>query len=165
MTAVLDAPDVLPADGIGVDTLRAAVDAVFADPYIRERVAHDHRAPGFIAHPDVRYLAARVHGVCAGFFVLIDVSPLEVEIHAALHRWALPYSRDLGRACLAHVFADPGVQRATAPIIEGLDSARNYCRRLGFKHEGTRRAACSKAGHLLDVWIMGITRPEWESMQ
>ena len=156
---------VLPTESIGRDTLRAAVDAVFSDPYVRDRVAHDHREPGFIAHPDVRYLAASVGGALAGFFVLIEVSPLEVDVHAALHRRAVPHSRVLGRACLAHVFADSLVQRATAHIIQGLDSARNYCRKLGFVHEGSRRNACSRGGKLIDVWIMGITRPEWETMQ
>jgi RimJ/RimL family protein N-acetyltransferase len=155
-----DALTVLSTDGAAIDVLRAAVDSVFSDPYVRDRVAHDHRSPGFIAHPDVRYLAARANGRLAGFFLLIDVSPLEVETHAALLRWALPYSRDLGRACLAHVFRDPQVQRASAPVIEGLDSARNYCRKLGFREEGFRRAACMKNGRLLGVHLLGITRAE-----
>lgn len=140
----------------------AVVDAVMRDPYVARRVAHDHREPGYIFHPHVRYLAAEVDGKLAGVFTLIDFSELEVEIHAALLPWSIRQSRQLGAACLEHVFSDAAVQRATAYIIEGLESARNYCLRLGFTQEGMRRNACMKNGRLFGVHVLGITRADWE---
>lgn len=144
--------------------MRVIVDAVMHDPHVAARVSHDHREPGYIAHPEVRYLGAMVGRQVAGVFTLIDFSDLEVEIHVGLLPWAVKHSRELGRACLAHVFADRDVKRATAYIIEGLDSARNYCLKLGFQPEGFRRDACSKGGRLLGVHVLGITRADWEKL-
>lgn len=162
MLAVNDQVSVFPMTRLHEATARAVVDTVMCSPYVASRVTHDHRMPGYIAHPDVRYLCAMVDGKVAGVFTLIDFSALEVEVHAGLLPWVVRHSRDLGRACLAHVFADPEVQRATAHIIEGLESARNYCLKLGFQQEGFRRSACSKDSRLIGVHVLGLTRADWE---
>lgn len=152
--------EVLPMDAAPEETVRRAIESVLADPRAREALRHDHRQPGYISHPNVRYLAASVDQRLAGFFLVIDHSPIEVELHVVLLPWAAEWSRDLGRACLRHVFRDPDLQRATAQVVEGNHRALNLCRRLGFKHEGTRRNACSRGGLLSDVHMLGITREE-----
>lgn len=156
---------VVPLTRIPESMVREIVEVVMCDPYIKRRVAHDHREPGYISHPDVRYLGALVDGKIAGVFTLIDFSELEVEIHAALLPRYIRQSRQLGAACLDHVFSDSAVQRATAYIIEGLESARNYCLHLGFTQEGMRRNACLKDGRLVGVHVLGITRADWEKMK
>ena len=125
-------------------------------------VSHDHRPVSPVFHQLASYLGAYVGKVLAGVFLLIRFSPLEVEVHALILRKFIRQSRILGRACLAHVFAQPGVARATAYVIEGLESAKNYCLKLGFQQEGFRRTACAKDGILLGVHVMGITRQDWE---
>lgn len=142
----------------------AAVNAILRDPWVSARLAHDDRPPGHIDHPAVSYLAARVRGVLVGVFTCIRVSRIEVDLHVAVLRKALAHARDLGAACLAHIFTrNPAVLRATAYVVEGLETVCNYCRRLGFSHEGFRRDACVKGGRLLGVHIMGITRTDWRA--
>jgi RimJ/RimL family protein N-acetyltransferase len=92
----------------------------------------------------------------------IRFSPLEIELHALLKRSVLKHSRELGMACLGWAFSQP-IQRVTAYIIEGLELARNYCLKLGFKEEGRRRAACVQGGVLKDVYVLGMTRLDWSS--
>lgn len=140
---------------------RDALAALYRDPYIA-RIGHDDRAAEPIHHPQVHYLGAHIDGELSGAFMLIESGFIELDVHALLRRRALPYSRALGRMCIAHAFANPAVERVTAYVIEGLNAARNYCLKLGFQFEGIRRNACRKSGVLLGVYILGITRNDWE---
>jgi hypothetical protein len=141
---------------------RSELVKLYADPYIA-RVGHDHRPASPIHHPDAYYLGAYADGALMGAFLIIHSGFIEYDIHALLRRDALTYSRQFGRLCLAHVFTDPQIQRATGYIIDGLTTARNYCLKLGFKDEGYRRNACMKNGKLVGVQTLGITRNDWEA--
>jgi hypothetical protein len=141
-----------------------ALARLYADPYIA-RIGHDHRPAAPISHPQARYLGAYRDRQLVGAFLVIDSGFIECDLHALLTRDALPASRAFGRLCLAQVFANPAIQRATAYIIDGLTAARNYCLKLGFKPEGYRRDACIKHGALVGVQVLGITRHDWETIQ
>lgn len=134
---------------------------VYSDPYIT-KIGHDHRPAAPIDHPAITYLSAWVGNTFAGAFMAIRFSPIEIELHALLKRSVLKHSRALGMACLEWAFAQP-IQRVTAYIIEGLESAKNYCIKLGFKEEGRRRAACVQNGMLKDIYVLGMTRMDWSS--
>jgi len=58
-------------------------------------------------------------------------------------------------------FAHQHIQRVTAYVVEGLESAANFCLKIGFKNEGTRRDACMKNNKLVGVRILGMTRKDW----
>lgn len=155
---------VRPLDCLTKAAEASVVNAILQQRHIAARIGHDHRAAGHIDHPDVAYLGAYIDGMLAGVFTIIDSGFVETDIHAAMLPCALPQSRELGRLCLAHVFKrDPNLARATAYVIEGLESAVNYCLKLGFKREGFRRDACMKGGRLVGVHVLGITRGEWEA--
>lgn len=133
---------------------------VYSDPYII-RVGHDHRPASPIAHPAVTYLTATVHGTFVGAFMVIKFSVLEFELHSLLKRSALVYSRQLGKMFLDWAFKNHSISRVTAYVIAGLELAKNYCLKLGFKYEGLRRDACMQNGILKDVHILGMTRKDW----
>lgn len=141
----------------------AALSSLYADPYIA-RVGHDHRGASPINHPAASYLGAYVDGEFVGAFLVIESGYIELDLHALLARRALPYSRRLGRLCLAMAFARAEVQRVTAYVIEDLRSAFNYCLKLGFQSEGMRRDACMKGGKLYGVHVLGMTRNDWEGL-
>ncbi len=126
-------------------------------------VAHDHRGAEPVFAPFAKYLGAYVDGKLAGLFLILESGFIEVDLHAFILRRFVRQARDLGRACLAYVFADGVIQRATAYVIDGLDSAVNYCLKLGFKREGVRRDACLKGGVLRPVHVLCITRADWEA--
>jgi hypothetical protein len=134
---------------------------LFKDPYIA-KIGHDHRALAPIEHPHVKYLSAKLDGQQVGAFMVVESGFVEIDIHAMLSKQALEHSRDFGRLCLIWAFAHKHINRVTAYIIEGLDSAKNYCLKLGFQNEGTRRGACLKNGRLVGVHILGMTRRDWE---
>ena len=132
---------------------------VYSDSYIT-KVGHDHRPSAPINHPLVTYLTATVGNRFAGAFMAIRFSSTELELHSLLHKSAVKHSRALGRAFLAWAFAQP-ILRVTAYIIEGLESAKNYCLKLGMTLEGFRRDACIQAGQIKGVYILGMTRTDW----
>jgi RimJ/RimL family protein N-acetyltransferase len=53
--------------------------------------------------------------------------------------------------------------RVTVYIIEGLEAAKNFALKLGFKNEGCRRCACVQGGIVKDVYVLGMTRQEWRT--
>jgi hypothetical protein len=134
---------------------------VYSDPYIK-KIGHDHRPAAPIKHPNATYLSAWVDEKFSGAFIAIKQSAVELELHALLKKSAMKHSRDLGLACLAWAFAQP-ILRVTAYIIQGLETAKNYCIKLGFKVEGCRRCACVQNGVIKDVYVLGMTRQDWGS--
>ena len=136
---------------------------LYADPYI-QRVGHDHRPAAPIFHPSARYFSAWVDDDFSGAFLLIKTSPIDCDVHSLLMRRCILESRDLGDKFLEHVFMRNDFDRVTAPVIEGLEAARNFCLKLGFKQEGFKRDACQKDGILRGIHIMGMTRKDWSEL-
>jgi hypothetical protein len=135
---------------------------VYSDPYI-SRIGHDHRPAAPIQHPNATYLSAWVDGKFSGAFIAIKASPVELELHALLKKSAIKQSRHLGLSFLAWAFAQP-ILRVTAYIIQGLETAKNYCIKLGFKIEGCRRCACLQNGVVKGVYVLGMTRQDWRAI-
>lgn len=140
------------------------IDKIYRDPYVN-RVGHDDRPSVRLDHPAVKYLGAYKNGELMGAFMVIESGFVEIDVHALLFKSALPYSRIFGMMFLDRTFKNKDIHRVTAYVIEGLDTARNYCRKLGFKNEGFRRDACRKEGKLIGVHTLGITRKDWEHRQ
>ena len=133
---------------------------LYQDGYI-QRVGYDDRPASPVVHPLASYVSAFVNNMFAGAFLIIRFSRREVEIHSLLYKWALRYSRKLGEMILDWVFARKDVLRVTANILEGLESARNYCLKLGFKLEGIKRSVCMVKGKPTDLYILGLLRQDW----
>lgn len=141
---------------------RMVIDAILADEWIAPKIEQNGQGAGYIDHPLVDYFGAWIDGRWAGVFTRIHFTDIESEVHAALLREALPYSRELGALFLDIVFAEPQVERATAHVIGSLTTAVNYCLKLGFQIEGVRRNACLQKSRLLPVITLGLLRNEWE---
>jgi hypothetical protein len=140
---------------------RGAIERILHDPWIKPKITRDGQEPGFIDHPLVNYFGAYVDGRLLGVFVHIQFTEIEVEVHVALLREALPHSRKLASLFIDEVFADPKVTRATAHAIGSLKSAVNFGKKIGFALEGVRRDACIQDGQLLSVITLGLLRCEW----
>lgn len=132
---------------------------VYSDAYIA-RIGHDQRPFSPVIHPMATYVSAWIDGAFAGAFLAIRATSVEIDMHALLFRRSLRCSRELGRMFIEWCFERP-IFRVTAQVIEGLDSALNYCLRVGLKREGFKSAVCTQGGALRGVHILGITRADW----
>jgi len=133
---------------------------VYADSRI-QRIGHDHRPAAPVIHPLAQYLSAWVDGAFVGAFLSIRALSTEIEIHALLLSQAIHESRKLGRLVLAWAFEQPGILRVTGLVIDGLDSALNYCRKVGMTYEGRKRHVCLINGKPTDIHITGMTLQDW----
>lgn len=133
---------------------------VYSDPYIA-RIGHDHRPFAPITHPLATYLTATVCGGFAGAFLAIRTSRMEIDVHALIKKDFAKQSRALGHAFIDWAFAQRGVERISANVLEGLESVRNYCLKIGFSQEGFKPAAFVKDGVICGVHMMGITKQDW----
>lgn len=136
------------------------LEQVYSDPYIA-KVGHDHRPASPVIHPLATYLTATVNGAFAGAFLAIRTTALNIDLHALLLRDSVRHSRRLGMACLQWAFETHPIERVTALVIEGLESAKNYCLRLGFAYEGYQRHAVMQHGILKGIHMLGMTRADW----
>lgn len=134
---------------------RDAINAALQHPAIAPKLRHDARDPGYIDHPQVRYVGAWTD-CFAGVFIAIDVTPWEVEAHVALLPHAVREARALAKLFIARELERPELQRITAKVMATLPSAANFCRKLGFVDEGVMRAACRIDGAPVDVLVLGL---------
>jgi hypothetical protein len=133
---------------------------IYADPYI-QKVGHDHRPAGFVDHPLVTYLTASVNGHFAGAFMAIRQTAVEFELHSLLKKPFVKHSRQLGMEFLDWCFKHP-ILRVSALIIEGLETAKNFCLKLGMKLEGFKPDSCIQNGQLKGLYLLGMTRGQYE---
>lgn len=133
---------------------------IYSDPYI-QRISHDHRPAIIVSSPNATYLAAKIDGVIVGAFLAIRENTTDINFHALLTKQAIHKSRELGKLCIDWAFAHNEVLRITGVIMQGLESAKNYALKLGFKLEGVKRDAFLKDGIPKNLYILGITRKEW----
>lgn len=135
---------------------------IYTDKFI-SRIAHDLRPhyPVFSEH--AVYVSAFVDGKFVGAYLAIESTQIELEVHSLLKKTATPYSRELGRAFLLWCFSKPYIRRLTGYILEGFESARNHCLKMGFTLEGVKRNAFLISGKPRNVYIMGILREELEA--
>jgi [ribosomal protein S5]-alanine N-acetyltransferase len=66
-------------------------------------------------------------------------------------------------ALIDEAFSKRGAERIFANIFVGNQASRNVVEKLGFQLEGIQRRAQLKRKQWLDVWLLAITRPDWES--
>lgn len=159
-------PSIQPLNSLGEVKLTVGITSqhlkeVYSDPYIM-RIAPD--GPPFepFIHPLATYVSAWVDDKFVGAFLSVRVTPHEIESHALLKKSALKHSRQLGEMFIDWAFMQ-GVLRVTAQVYEYLESAKNYCLKLGFKQEGFRRCAEVKNGKSFGVYMLGIIRQEWRT--
>ena len=133
---------------------------LYQDRYI-QRVGYDDRPASPVSHPLASYVSAFINEMFVGAFLVIRFSRREVEIHSLLLKQAMFYSRELGRMIIEWVFKNKDVMRITANVLEGLESARNYCLKLGFQLEGIKRSVCLIKGRPTDLYILGLLRQDW----
>jgi RimJ/RimL family protein N-acetyltransferase len=73
------------------------------------------------------------------------------------------YGTEAVGALIDEAFAKRGAERIFANVFVGNQTSRNVAEKLGFRLEGAQRRAQFKRGQWLDVWLLAITRPDWES--
>lgn len=133
---------------------------LYQDGYI-QRVSYDDRPASPVSHPLASYVSAFINDMFVGAFLIIRFTRREVEIHALLLKQALIHSREFGKMIIDSVFANKDVMRITANVLQGLESAKNYCLKLGFKLEGIKRSVCLIKGKPTDLYILGLLRQDW----
>lgn len=135
--------------------------SLFQDPYI-QRVGYDDRKAEPIDHELVHYFGVFVDGRFVGAYALIESGFDDWDVHSYLSKECLEISRSIGIKFVWFAFDRFPISRLTAQIIQGLESAVNYCQKVGFTYEGFKRDALKKNGELVGVHILGITRRDTE---
>lgn len=136
------------------------INSFYADKFIYNGVKRDGVQTGFRSNPAIHYLLCSIDGKKAGFFIAVESSEIDWEMHACLMKWATPHSRSLAQMAINWVWAHDPI-RITVPVV--ARSTVNFCKRLGFEIEGVRRNGAIIDGTLHDVTFLGLLK--WDSSQ
>jgi hypothetical protein len=140
----------------------AQLTEIYQDRYI-QRVGYDDRPASPVVHPLASYVSAFADNVFSGAFLLIEYSEREIEIHGLLLKKAIKHSRELLSMMIDIIFANRNVLRITANVIQGIETARNFCLKMGFKLEGIKRSVCLVKGKPTDLYVLGLLRQDWRA--
>jgi ribosomal-protein-alanine N-acetyltransferase len=75
--------------------------------------------------------------------------------------WGKGYAAEACRAVVGHAFAAHAPERVQARVIAGNDPSGRVLEKLGFRYEGTLRAALSRRGNQEDVRFYSVLKAEW----
>lgn len=75
------------------------------------------------------------------------------------------YATEAVKALVNEAFLKREAERIFANVFENNQSSKNVVEKIGFQLEGTTRRAAFKQGQWLNLWLLAITRPDWEAHQ
>ena len=110
------------------------------------------------------YLSAFVDGEFVGIFVARRLDMITAEVHVLLKREGVKHSRVLGRMFREWVFTYIPVVRLVSMVLETSKKALNYDKRMGMSVEGFMKDSALKNGELVGMYIVGLTRADWEQI-
>lgn len=87
----------------------------------------------------------------------------ELGYWLAFDSWGKGYATEAAGALVALGFAELGLERIYAQVLEGNDASVRVMTKLGFVHEGTKRRHARKGRRMLDVHFFGALRDEWRA--
>jgi UDP-4-amino-4,6-dideoxy-N-acetyl-beta-L-altrosamine N-acetyltransferase len=140
---------------------------MFNDHYIT-RQEHDEWFKRIIGDPTCRYWIIVFDDKDIGLTCIYRVSLLHKVCYWAIYIADTKLrGKGVGSAAeylvMKHVFDELGFNKLICEVLAENESAVNLYKSFGFQTEGVLREQIVKEGQPVDVFIMGILRPEWES--
>lgn len=100
--------------------------------------------------------AAGAHWASRAHFVM------ELGYWIAESHWGRGFTAEAGRAVVGYVFDQfPPVRRVQARAFVGNPASARVLDKIGFRFEGTHRAAVFRRGKFEDVVMFAVLRDEW----
>ncbi|WP_291634364.1 GNAT family protein, partial [Clostridium sp.] len=75
------------------------------------------------------------------------------------------YAKEALRLTIDFGFEELNLHRIELTVLEYNEPAIKLYERLGFKREGVYREFIHRDGKRYDMYLYGMLRPEWDSMQ
>jgi len=94
-----------------------------------------------------------------------DPNIIDIGFVFAVDSHGKGYATEALGALVDEAFSTRGAERIFGEVFVGNDGSRRVLEKLGFVHEGTHRRSVCKRQEWLDVWVIAITRPDWERRQ
>lgn len=115
----------------------------------------------YITSTDTFWLEISENGRQAGIVVLENMGKVvDVEAHVLFFDRDLASKVPVCKAIVRWLFEQLPIQRITVQIPEIYMAPIRLVNQLGFKKEGKKRQAVLISGKWIDVFILGLTRPE-----
>lgn len=130
---------------------------LYSDESMR-KLSHDHFELRHICHPMVKYYSVFSYGEFMGAYMVIESSPIDFEAHMMLLPKIGVYQRKATRMMADILFEK--TDRITTVIIDGMETAKNHVKKIGFKLEGIKRESFQVNGVKKDGYIYGLLKTD-----
>ncbi len=100
-------------------------------------------------------------GACGCFWVSHPNRTMELGYWVAEPFWGQGIAAEASRAVVRLAFQECGPERMQARVIVGNVASSRVLEKLGFRYEGTLRAALLRRGRFEDVMFYSLLRSEW----
>jgi RimJ/RimL family protein N-acetyltransferase len=142
------------------------IKSVVDHPAVRRSIRDDFAASEDwqpVIHPTVRYLLCRDGDEVLGLFVVVFVSAVLFLIHLMFlpSAWGERSRRALKEG-IELLWNNSKCQRITGEVLETNIAALKAMTAAGFETWGVNRKSAIKGGRLVDVYHVGLSRPEAE---
>ena len=124
-----------------------------------QKIKHDHAELGYIDHPMVDYYSCFIDDEFVGCYIVAKISPIDYEVHMLLLPTEVKRHRELGLKMATILFEE--TDRISTIIIDGMNSAKNYVKKLGFKLEGVKREAFEQNCIKKDAYLYGLLKKDF----
>jgi len=134
------------------------IEMVYGHPSMR-KIKHDHAELGYIDHPMIDYYSCFLNDEFVGCYIVAKIFPIDYEVHMLLLPTAVKRHRELGLKMATILFEE--TDRISTIVIGGMNSAKNYIKKLGFKLEGIKRDAFEQNGIKKDAYFYGLLKKDF----
>lgn len=124
-----------------------------------QKIKHDHAELGYIDHPMIDYYSCFMDDDFVGCYIVAKIFPIDYEVHMLLLPTAVRNYRELGREMASILFEE--TDRISTVVVDGMNSAKNYVEKLGFRLEGIKKEAFEQGGVKKDAYFYGLLKKDF----
>ena len=136
---------------------------ILADEELFSRVAEDGLTfENYEVPLDKLHLGIWVDHTLIGFWTVYSENSTTFNIHCHILKQFREHSVEAGEVFLNYMFTKfDGMQKLNAKIPEIYPDVCTYIKKFGFKQEGVDRKSINKNGSLVDRYLFGLTRGDY----
>lgn len=133
--------------------------ALYDDPFVQDRYGESSYY-GFRDVPGWFYLAGRDEDGWKCCALCILKTQWDIEVHLCIPEASKRLAKEFSAKVCDKLFGELPINRISTTVVDVFPQVANFVERLGFKKEGTARAACKRDGRLHDLWCYSLLRGE-----
>lgn len=116
-------------------------------------------------YPDCDYIGIFKGEDLIGYWTIFPLTDTTVDIHIHMRQEHRKHNKDVGRDFLDFIFSHKWINKVSAEIASIYPEVIKYTENNGLKIEGLLKEHKTKHGQLVDCYLLGLTRGDYERLR